>query len=108
MSIIFETPQPESDALRRTIDEHYRADDIAMEPKPPQGSLPLWVGGGSPAALRRTGQLGDGWMGTALVDTDAHDALVTSRSIKTVIFSEYGSVVWVTSAPTLPPWGRPP
>jgi probable F420-dependent oxidoreductase len=36
---------------------------IAMEPKPPQGGkLPIWIGGASPAALRRAGQLGDGWM----------------------------------------------
>ena len=51
--------------------DHYQLDAIAMEPKPPQGQLPVWIGGGSKAALRRTGQLGDGWMGTALVDTDA-------------------------------------
>lgn len=51
--------------------DHYQLDAIAMEPKPPQGALPVWIGGGSAAALRRTGQLGDGWMGTALVDTDA-------------------------------------
>lgn len=51
--------------------DHYQLDAIAMEPKPPQGQLPVWIGGGSKAALRRTGQLGDGWMGTALVDTEA-------------------------------------
>jgi probable F420-dependent oxidoreductase len=45
----------------------FDADAIAMEPKPPQGArLPIWVGGDSPAALRRTGQLGDGWMGSVL------------------------------------------
>lgn len=44
--------------------EFYSADAIAMEPKPPQGrDLPIWVGGGSKAALRRVGRLGDGWMG---------------------------------------------
>ena len=42
----------------------FTADAIAMEPKPPQGgSLPIWVGGTAPAALRRTGERGDGWMG---------------------------------------------
>jgi probable F420-dependent oxidoreductase len=45
--------------------DHYTATAMAMEPKPPQGGqLPIWIGGGSRAALRRTGQLGDGWMGT--------------------------------------------
>jgi probable F420-dependent oxidoreductase len=48
---------------------HYPMEGIAMEPKPPQrGALPIWVGGSSPAALRRTGQLGDGWMGAARGD----------------------------------------
>jgi probable F420-dependent oxidoreductase len=42
--------------------EHYRADDMAMEPKPPQGSkIPVWIGGTRPAALRRVARLGDGW-----------------------------------------------
>jgi probable F420-dependent oxidoreductase len=44
--------------------EAFHADVIAMEPKPPQGAaLPIWVGGSGPAALRRVGELGDGWMG---------------------------------------------
>ena len=49
--------------------QHYTSTAMAMEPKPPQGGqLPIWIGGGSRAALRRTGELGDGWMGTALAD----------------------------------------
>ena len=36
---------------------------MAMEPKPPQGKdLPIWIGGSGAAALRRVGQLGDGWL----------------------------------------------
>ena len=42
--------------------EHYRADDIAMEPKPPRrDAIPVWIGGTRPPALRRVAQLGDGW-----------------------------------------------
>ena len=53
---------------------HYQADAIAMEPKPPQGAnLPIWVGGLTKAALKRTGELGDGWMGSA---TGSDDKLV--------------------------------
>lgn len=45
---------------------YYHLDAIAMEPKPPQGaSLPIWVGGHSAAALRRVGELGDGWLATS-------------------------------------------
>lgn len=51
--------------------ERFRAEAIAMEPKPPQGAaLPVWVGGTSPAAYRRAGELGDGWMGMVTGDDD--------------------------------------
>jgi probable F420-dependent oxidoreductase len=41
----------------------YRAEAMAMEPKPVQpGGPPIWIGGESDAALRRVGRLGDGWL----------------------------------------------
>ncbi len=47
---------------------HYKVTAMGMEPKPPQGAaLPIWVGGHSPAALRRVGQYADGWL-AALVN----------------------------------------
>ena len=66
------------------IDERggrFHADEIAMEPKPPQaGGLPIWVGGGGPAALRRAGELGDGWMGMiAGSDDDVRATIATIR-----------------------------
>ncbi|MEM8922730.1 MAG: LLM class F420-dependent oxidoreductase [Actinomycetota bacterium] len=49
---------------------YYHSTAMAMEPKPPQGrSLPIWIGGGSDAALRRVVERGDGWMGTATAAT---------------------------------------
>jgi probable F420-dependent oxidoreductase len=61
---------------------YYHSTAMAMEPKPPQdGGPPIWIGGGSDAALRRVAELGDGWMGTALVDDDAIGAaLATIRN----------------------------
>jgi alkanesulfonate monooxygenase SsuD/methylene tetrahydromethanopterin reductase-like flavin-dependent oxidoreductase (luciferase family) len=51
--------------------EFYRADAIAMEPKPPQGErLPIWIGGGTPAALNRVARLGDGWLAPAYTDAE--------------------------------------
>jgi probable F420-dependent oxidoreductase len=42
-------------------------EDYVFEPLPQQGaSLPIWVGGGSDAACRRAGTLGDGWHSSAL------------------------------------------
>jgi probable F420-dependent oxidoreductase len=62
--------------------EHYSSTAMAMEPKPPRnGGPPIWIGGGSKAALRRVAELGDGWMGTALVDEPAIErALQTIRT----------------------------
>ena len=55
----------------------FRADAIAMEPKPPQGGgLPVWVGGLSPVALRRAGRLGDGWMAAVVGEADQMRAAI--------------------------------
>ena len=39
----------------------YQFDDVTIEPKPPNGSLDIWIGGKSDAILKRTARLGDGW-----------------------------------------------
>ena len=36
--------------------------DAAFFPKPIQQPCPIWIGGGSPAALRRVARRGDGWI----------------------------------------------
>ena len=49
--------------------DFYTSAAMAMEPKPPQGrDLPVWIGGASERALRRVGELGDGWLATAITD----------------------------------------
>ena len=54
-----------------TSGKYFPSRDIVMEPKPPQGrNIPIWIGGGAPAALRRVGQLGDGWLGTSTIKTE--------------------------------------
>ena len=59
------------DIVRAAMDEEYPAHagavvsvaDLAVSPRPVQpGGPPIWVGGSSPAALRRAGQRGDGWI----------------------------------------------
>jgi probable F420-dependent oxidoreductase len=60
---------------------HYRATAMGMEPKPPQGRrLPIWIGGGSDAALRRVGRLGDGWLASRV--TDAEDGRRSIAAIR--------------------------
>jgi len=42
--------------------EFYHLDRITIFPKPAQKPPPIWIGGKSDAATRRTGRLGDGWI----------------------------------------------
>jgi probable F420-dependent oxidoreductase len=42
--------------------EFYKLDRVSVFPKPWQTPPPIWIGGKSEAALRRTARLGDGWI----------------------------------------------
>ena len=42
--------------------EFFRYRGACISPKPVQRPLPLWIGGSSPAAIRRTARLGTGWL----------------------------------------------
>jgi probable F420-dependent oxidoreductase len=41
--------------------EHFRLTGATISPKPVQADLPMWIGGSSPAAIRRTARIGTGW-----------------------------------------------
>ena len=43
--------------------EHYRLTGATISPKPVQADLPMWIGGGSEAAIKRTARIGTGWLG---------------------------------------------
>jgi len=40
---------------------HYHLSGASISPKPVQPDLPMWIGGSSEAAIRRTARLGTGW-----------------------------------------------
>lgn len=42
---------------------HFRYEHVSISPRPVQQPLPLWIGGSSEAAIRRTARLGTGWLG---------------------------------------------
>jgi probable F420-dependent oxidoreductase len=79
---------------------HYRARAIAMEPKPPRaGGIPIWIGGGSPAALKRAGTLGDGWLAGGGA-TKAQIAIVRQHAEAAGRDpSTLGFQTWVTAPP---------
>ncbi|HVX21382.1 MAG TPA: LLM class F420-dependent oxidoreductase [Acidimicrobiales bacterium] len=71
------------DAIRRlwsedvvTVDDgHFRFGPVKFQPKPLQKpSVPIEVGGAAPAALRRAGRLGDGWIEIGSADVDQFSA----------------------------------
>jgi probable F420-dependent oxidoreductase len=58
-------------AIRAALDEEYPAlpggdwgldGSAGVSPRPVQASVPIWVGGSSPVAVRRAAQHGDGWL----------------------------------------------
>lgn len=50
--------------------EFYDLDDAVVEPRPTR-PLDLWLGGLVPAALRRVGRLGDGWLASFVTPAEA-------------------------------------
>ena len=43
--------------------KHYRLTGASISPQPVQPDLPMWIGGSSDAAVRRTARYGTGWQG---------------------------------------------
>ena len=43
--------------------QHYQYEEAVIAPLPVQDPLPLWIGGDSKAAIRRTATIGTGWLG---------------------------------------------
>ncbi len=50
---------------------HYRLTGASISPKPVQPDLPMWIGGSSEAAVRRTARYGTGWQGGGETPADA-------------------------------------
>ncbi len=43
--------------------KHFQYDDVTIAPRPVQQPLPMWIGGSSDAAVKRTAKYGTGWLG---------------------------------------------
>ena len=61
---------------------YYNSHDMGMEPVSPQGTnIPIWIGGDSPAALKRTATKSDGWMASGTGDEQALECIATIRRL---------------------------
>ena len=55
-----------SNQLPRFQSKRWDFSDLYFSPKPVQPTIPLWVGGSSPGAIKRTALRGDGWHPTGV------------------------------------------
>jgi probable F420-dependent oxidoreductase len=70
------------DAIRDAFAEEFGRTGFGQRPRPCQpAGPPIWVGGSSPAALRRAAERGDGWLpqGTTKADMPAAIARIAER-----------------------------
>ncbi|HEV7996368.1 MAG TPA: LLM class flavin-dependent oxidoreductase [Stellaceae bacterium] len=59
---------------------HYRLSGASISPKPVQGDLPMWIGGSTPAAVRRTARFGTGWQAGGETPDDIGAAVAAIRA----------------------------
>lgn len=52
---------------------HFQLNEVRVKPTPIQAPLEVWLGGRSPAELRRVGRLGDGWLPSFCTAEDVAD-----------------------------------
>lgn len=68
--------------------EYYTLNNVTIEPKPVQPDLPpVWIGGRSDAAIRRTAKIGDGW----LVSQATPDEVANGVAKIKILANEYGN-----------------
>jgi probable F420-dependent oxidoreductase len=84
--------------------EFWQLDKITVLPKPRQQPFPLWIGGNTDVAMRRTGQLGDGWI-PSFITPDAFAAGVdkthafATTAGREVPADHFGVLVYFAFAP---------
>jgi probable F420-dependent oxidoreductase len=63
----------------------HHVDNAGIDPRPVRGRIPIWFGGNSEAALRRAGEIGDGWLPQRAPDDIARGLLDRVRSAATAV-----------------------
>lgn len=85
--------------------------DIVLSPQPTRPRLEFWLGGRAPAALRRIGRVGDGWLASFAGPEQVGAGIATIRAAaaeagRTIDEDHYGATIFsAPSAEQLPPPG---
>jgi probable F420-dependent oxidoreductase len=78
-------------AIRAALDDEYPVlpdgawgldGSAAISPRPVQPSVPVWVGGSSPVAVRRAAQYGDGWLPQGIKPGDLPGVVARLRQLR--------------------------
>jgi len=59
---------------------HFQLSGASIAPKPAQRDLPMWIGGASEAAIRRTARIGTGWMAGPETPSEAARVVAAIRA----------------------------
>lgn len=84
----------------------FHLDDAGIAPLPPR-PLDLWLSGTAPAGLRRTGRLGDGWLGSFVTPDEAGAARATIEAAAADAGREIEDDHYGTDVPLLAPGTGP-
>src|SRR5437016_4684153 len=91
---------------------HYKLSGASIAPKPVQPDLPMWIGGSSEAAIRRTARLGTGWQAGPETPGQAAKVVAAIKSAaseesRTIDDDHYGAgIPFRFGAPDDPALGR--
>ena len=78
-------------AIRAALDDEYPSlpdgdwgldGSAGLAPRPAQASVPIWVGGSSPVAVRRAAQYGDGWLPQGVKRSDLPGVVERIRRLR--------------------------
>jgi probable F420-dependent oxidoreductase len=75
---------------------HFRLSGASISPRPVQAQLPMWIGGSSEAAIRRTARVGTGWLGGGETPVEAARVVAAIRAAaaecgRTIDADHYGA-----------------
>ncbi len=84
--------------------EFWQLDRITVLPHPLQQPFPIWIGGSSEAAMRRTGRLGDGWIPSFITPEQFRTGVEKTKAFAAAARREvpedhFGTLVYFCFAP---------